>query len=396
MGPMNYYYLFICMLLFGVGDFLAVITKARISSVFAALLMFLFAFMSGLLPANVIDLAGLSQVAKWVTAFLTFHMGTMLNLRELAREWRTVLLSVIALITTILAILACIPLVGREAAMVAIPVMKGGVIATQIITVAAMEKGLQVAAAFAALVYAIHKFVGTPIASYCGLREADKVLSEYREGQLQLDRPEAAKQTAAIVLNKKPLYVRLNWDKYFTDFFCLAVTAFFAWLSILMQETTGLNHSIWALFLGATISFFELVPPKILERAKTVGFLNLALFAGIIPSMAGIHMKDLILMCYQMGIVFGATLLSTYLCFYLLPFWKIVGSRNLAVGITMANMIGFPATWLVANEIAAAVGTNEKEKDAILKKIMPAYVIAGFATVTTLSIVIAGIFEKFL
>jgi len=31
-----------------------------------------------------------------------------------------------------------------------------------------------------------------------------------------------------------------------------------------------------------------------------------------------------------------------------------------------------------------------------MKTIMPTYVIAGFATVTTLSIVIAGVFEKFL
>ncbi|MDR3561509.1 MAG: hypothetical protein P4N59_08750 [Negativicutes bacterium] len=391
MGPMNYFYLFVCLALFGIGDFLAVVTKARVSSVFAALLMFLFGFMSGLLPANVIDLAGLSQIAKWASAFLVFHMGTMINLRELVREWRTVLLSIIAMIATILAILACIPLVGKEAAVVAIPVMKGGIIATQIITTAAMAKGLQLAAAFAALVYAIHKFVGTPIASYCGVKEAEKILKEYREGRFSLDKQE---DTSGGV--KKPLYVRLNWERYFTDYFCLAVTAFFAWVAILMEQVTGLSYSIWVLLLGATVSFYEVVPPKLLDRAKTSGFMSMVVFASIIPSMAGIYMKDLVVLFYQMAVIFTATLISTYLCFYFLPLWKIVGSRNLAIGITMANMIGFPATWLVANEIAATVATNEQEKEIIMKTIMPSYVIAGFATVTTLSIVIAGIFEKFL
>jgi len=396
MGPMNYFYLFVCLALFGIGDFLAVVTKARVSSVFAALLMFLFGFMSGLLPANVIDLAGLSQIAKWASAFLVFHMGTMINLRELVREWRTVLLSVIAMIATILAILACIPLVGREAAVVAIPVMKGGLIATQIITNAAMAKGLQLAAAFAALVYAIHKFVGTPIASYCGVKEAEKILKEYREGKVSLENIGTAKQAPGGGEVKKPLYVRLNLDRFYTDYFCLAVTAFFAWVSILLEQATGLSYSIWVLLLGGTVTYFEVVPPKILDRAKTSGFMSMVVFASIIPSMAGIYMKDLLVLFYQMAVIFTATLLSTYLCFYFLPLWKIVGSRNLAIGITMANMIGFPATWLVANEIAATVATNEEEKAIIMKTIMPTYVIAGFATVTTLSIVIAGVFEKFL
>jgi hypothetical protein len=395
-NPMGYFYLFVCLALFGIGDFLAVITKARVSSVFAALLMFLFGFMSGLLPANIIDLAGLSQVAKWASAFLVFHMGTLINLRELAREWRTVLLSVIAMITTILAILACIPFVGREAAVVAIPVMKGGVIATQIITTAALAKGLQMAAAFAALVYAIHKFVGTPIASYCGVKEAEKILKKYREDQLLPEQSAGAQQTAAAVEVQKPLYVRRGWEKYFTEYMCLAVTALFAWVAVLLEKATGLSYSIWVLLLGATVAYYEVVPPKILDRAKTSGFMSMVIFASIIPSMAGIYMKDLVVLAYQMVVIFTATLISTYLCFYLLPLWKIVGSRNMAIGITMANMIGFPATWLVANEIAATVSTNEKEKEIIMKTIMPAYVIAGFATVTTLSIVIAGIFEKLL
>jgi len=393
-SPTGYFYLFVCLALFGIGDFLAVVTKARLSSVFVALLLFLFGFMSGILPANIIDQAGLSQVAKWASAFLVFHMGTLINLRELAREWRTVLLSVLAMLATILAILACIPLVGREAAIVAIPVMKGGIIATQIITTAALAKGLKLAAAFAALVYAMHKFVGTPIASYCGVHEAEKILQKYREGQLAMGSAVSAASGADGA--KKPLYVRLGWEKFFTDYFCLAVTALFAWLSVLIEKATGVSYSITVLFLGATIAYFGIVPPKILDRAKTSGFLTMVIFASIIPSMSGIYMKDIVLLFYQMVIIFVATLISTYLCFYFLPLWKIVGSKNLAIGITMANMIGFPATWLVANEIASTVAKNENEREIIMKTIMPTYVIAGFATVTTLSIVIAGIFEKFL
>ncbi len=65
-------------------------------------------------------------------------------------------------------------------------------------------------------------------------------------------------------------------------------------------------------------------------------------------------------------------------------------------GIAMAQLLGFPATYLIANEIATALTDDEEEKNAILKRIIPAYVVAGLASVTTISIIIAGIFVEFL
>lgn len=389
---MSYYYLFVCLGLFAVGDFLAVVTKARVSSVFTALILFLVGFMTGVIPADIIKQAGLSQVALWASSFLVFHMGTIINIKELAKEWRTIVLSIVAMVVVILSILLTIPFVGREAALVSIPVMKGGIIATQIITTEAMNRGLQMAAAFAALLYAIHKFVGTPIASFCGVKEAEAVLKEYREGKLSSVESEEEKEEE----EKQPRYVHLGLNKFFTEYTCLAITAFFAWISVVLDKSTGINYSIWCLLLGATVGYFELVPPRILDQAKTSGFMNMVVFAAIIPSMAKISLHQLMMLSYQMVIIFVATLIATYLCFYFLPFWKIVGSRNLAIGITMANMIGFPATWLVVNEVASTVAANQTEKNIILKRLMPAYVVAGFATVTTLSIVIAGITVKFL
>ena len=95
---MSYYYLFVCLGLFAIGDFLAVITKARMSSVFTALILFLIGFITGVLPADIIKQAGLSQVALWANAFMVFHMGTLINIKELAKEWRTVALSLVAMI----------------------------------------------------------------------------------------------------------------------------------------------------------------------------------------------------------------------------------------------------------------------------------------------------------
>ena len=75
-----FFYLFICLLFFGIGDILGVLTKAKVSAVFVSLFLFLIGFMSGLIPTDIIKLAGLTEIGKWGTVFLVFSMGTSINI----------------------------------------------------------------------------------------------------------------------------------------------------------------------------------------------------------------------------------------------------------------------------------------------------------------------------
>jgi len=392
------FYLFICLIIFTIGDVLGVATKAKLSSVFVALMIFLVGFLTGVLPKDIINQAMLSDIARWSSAFIVFHMGTMINMRELVREWRTVVMSVVAMGIAVVAIITIIPLIGKQSAVVSIPIINGGIVATQIMTSSALDKGLGLAAALGAIIYAVQKFVGTPPASLFGLREAKLILKEYREKGIA---EESLKNDGTANQQKTLLYERLGLTKYFTPFTCLGVTAFFAWLSWYLQGASSLigvriSYSIWALALGAVVGQIGIVPPKILEKGNSAGLLNMAIFAGIIPSLATIKVSDLTTLLFQTVAIFAAVLIATFLLVYFLPLWKIVGSRNLAVGISMAQLLGFPATYLISNEIATAVAENDKEREIVLKKIMPAYVVAGFASVTTLSIIIAGICTNFL
>ncbi len=384
-------FLFLTVLFFAIGDFLGVFTKAKLSSVFVAMFLFLVGFMTKMIPADMIQKAGLSQSAAWSAPLLIFHMGTMINIKELIDEWRTVVMAIISMIVGIIAVFAVIPLVGKEAAVVSIPIINGGIIATQIMTGAAMEKGFQTVAALGTLVYAIQKFVGTPPASYFGMREGRKVLEQFRAGKIQASTDEKK----AAVKETKVTFAKKN-EKYFTSFICMAIAAAAAFISRLIQEKTGLNASITALLLGTILSYSGAVPSAILDKAKVSGFLSFAVFASLIPSLAKISFGDLTTLGFQLLLIFAAFVVGTYILIYLLPTWKIVGSRDLAMGIAMAQLLGFPATYLIANEIATALTDDEEEKNAILKRIIPAYVVAGLASVTTISIIIAGIFVEFL
>ena len=390
--------LFICIFIFSIGDILGVATKARLSSVFVALMLFLVGFLTGVLPPDIIKQGMLSEVARWSAPFLIFHMGTMINIRELVNEWRTVVMSVIAMAVAAGSIFAIVPFIGMQSAVVSIPIINGGIVATQLMTEAALSKGFTLAAALGAIVYAIQKFVGTPPASFFGLKEAELILKNYRE------KGKAGAAAATTVVEERAgarLYRSLGLDKYYTPFTCLGVTAFFAWLSFYLQGVSrgmGINisYSIWALLLGAVAGHIGIVPERILDKGKSSGFLTMVVFAAIIPSLATIKVGDLQTLLYQTVLIFGAVMIGTFVFLYFLPTWKLVGSRNLAVGIAMAQMLGFPATYLIANEIATAVANDETEREIVLKKIMPAYVVAGFASVTSISIIIAGIFAGFL
>lgn len=385
-----YFFLFICLLFFGIGDVAGVATKAKLSSVFVSLFLFLIGFVTGIIPPDIIKVAGLSEIGKWATVFIVFSMGTTINLRELLAEWRTVATAVLSMLSLTVAGFALVPLIGYEETIVAIPILNGGIVATQMMTSAAMEQGFQIAAALGAILYAVQKFVGTPIASYFGLREANALLEEYRRTGVRPHFPGQVTDT-----EKKPTFFERH-KKYYGAFSSLALVGTFSWIDYLIQLATGLSATIWALILGAVVSYLGIVPPNILKHANSSGIFNIAVFASIIPSLAMIKVDDLITLSYATVVVFILSVAVLFVFFYVLPCWKLIGSRNLAMGVASCQLLGFPATYLIANEVAQAAAENDEEKQIILDRLMPKYLVGGFSTVTTFSVIIAGFFVPLL
>ena len=139
----------VVMVLFAVGDVVAKLTKARISSVFATLMLFLVLFVTGVLPADIIEKAGLSAASSWSVPMLLFAMGSMINLRQFMDEWRTVVTCWFGMLAVIIGVSLTIPIIGKEMALSAIPVVNGALPATQIMTEAATKAGYPLAAALA-------------------------------------------------------------------------------------------------------------------------------------------------------------------------------------------------------------------------------------------------------
>ena len=397
----GFMWLFVCIAIFSVGDLMGTVTKAKVSSVFVAMLLFLIGFMTGILPADIMDKAWLTEIGKWAAPFIVYHMGTMVKMNELKKEWRTVVIALWGMLVAVGAIYLAIPLIGKAAAYVSIPIINGGIVATQIMTAAALEKAavvggqegdiLKLAAALGTAVFAMQKLIGTPPTSYCAMKEAERIVADFRAGKAR-----SAEENSSLKPSEPGFFERHNLGRYYTPFVCLGVTAFFAWISMELGKATPINYSIWALVFGVGTSYAGLVPQSILDRGKASGLVTCVVFTSIIPALASIRIEDLKPLAFQTLVVFGVVLIALYVFIYLIPAWKIVGSKNLAMGLSMTQLLGFPAFFLIINEVAAAAGETEEEKEAVLAKLVPAFVVSNFISVTSVSIIIAGIFAPML
>src|SRR5699024_7489618 len=114
---------------FAIGDILAVKTKSIISMLFFASAFFIIAFWLGL-PTTIFADSTLLAIGQVMIAMLLVHMGTMLNLKQLKEQWKTVITALLAIVGVAIGILVLgAPIIGLEAAIVSASPVAGGVIA---------------------------------------------------------------------------------------------------------------------------------------------------------------------------------------------------------------------------------------------------------------------------
>ena len=395
----QYQAVFLILLIFFVGDLVGALTKAKISSMFVIMMGFLVLFLSGIYPANIMEISGFAGLAKLGQYFLLFNMGTSVDVNALKREWRTVLCAVIGMAAAILGCAVAIPLIGKEFALAAAPVVNGGIVATTTMVEACDNLGLDTAAALATFIYAVQKFIGTLPASNCGLSVANKLVEEIRSKHAADPNYSWYNELAGSSAAEKKTYFWEKFRKYYTTFICLAVAAAILLLSEFLGKLCQgwVNMSIWCMVLGIICRNTGLVPPNILrDFAKANGFFSFLSLCTIIPSLAKVDLSQLPTIGFAAVVIFVAVIAFTVIIFCFTPAWKIVGSKQLSIGIAMCQMIGYPGTELVATEITNAVAQTAEERDAVTNKIQTAYVISGFTSVTILSVFIASFLAKLL
>lgn len=374
----------IVLIVFALGDIVGKITKGKLSGMMVVMLLFLVGFLTKLIPADIIDQGGLTALSKLAIAMVLFNMGTTLNVKQLIEEWRTVLMAALCMLASCLVMLLVSPIIGFDTVLVGMPVINGAAMATSLMASAAAEKGLATAAALCAVIYSVQKFVGAPTASAMGIRYGKKLLKAYRENPAQFKKQETGNGTSA-----KVSFADKHKEWYSANVM-MALVAAGSWVAHILGDLTPINYSIWALLLGVVCAASGLVPTKPLQKSNSYGLMMVAVFGSIIPSLAKVSLSDLGTMAFQTIVLFAAALIGVALVGWVLPTWKLVGDKDLAVGIGVEQFLGFPSNVVICREVGDAVGETPEEKAFIEDTLNVPYVVGGITVITVLSTMLAG------
>ena len=112
--------------------------------------------------------------------------------------------------------------------------------------------------------------------------------------------------------------------------------------------------------------------------------------AVTVPSLAKVSLSDLGTMAFQTIVLFIAALIGVALVGWVLPTWKLVGDKDLAVGIGVEQFLGFPSNVVICREVGDAVGETLEEKAFIEDTLNVPYVVGGITVITVLSTMLAG------
>lgn len=381
----------VILLVFAVGDFISAKTKSIVSMMFVASVLFMVGFWVGL-PITIFQDAQIVGFGALMIGFLITHMGTLMSFSDLKQQWKTVIISIGAVIGIgVILFVVGSPILGREYAVASAPPISGGVVAAIIMGDAAKAKGLESIAVFATILVVVQGFFGYPVASFFLNRESKKLLKDFRENAVMNKVEDGIK--GDLVLKKK-LIPELPKDLQ-TSFILLAKMALVTLLSFqLANYTNGVIHKyVMCLLVGIAAREIGFLEENIFAKANGFGLAMVGLMAVIFGNLTQATPEMLLSLLFPIVVSLSLALVGIIITSCLLA--KLLGfSYNMAIAIGTSALFGFPGTFILSNEVSNANGKTEEERQFLLDEILPKMLVAGFITVTIASVVLAGFMSK--
>ncbi|MEK3988830.1 MULTISPECIES: hypothetical protein [Robertmurraya] len=391
--------LVILVLILFIGDLVAVRTKAWVPSVFVCAVLFLIGYWT-FFPQDIVALAGVpSVVAVMMMYLLITNMGTLLSIKELKAQWKTIVIALSGILGIVALLFAVGTFIfGYETIVVAIPPLVGGVVSALIMSEGAKEAGLASLSVFAIVIYVMQGFAGYPITSIVLKKEGKKLLEQYRNGQLSsIDQTLAKEETAATATapaQELKLFKHMP-EKYNTDFFKLfrlAVVSYLAYLvSTLLASVVSVSPFVLCLLFGVIAKSIGFLETQALQKANGFGFAIMALMLFIFDGLKQATPSMMLEIIWPLVGTIGLALIGMYI-FSFIAGKLLKVSKNMAFAVSLTALYGFPADYIITNEVIKSLTENEKEREMLTSHMLPPMLVGGFITVTIVSVVLAGIF----
>ena len=166
----------ICASAYLIGDFVAKITKAWVPSVFVTAVVLLLGYWT-VLPKELVSDSLLIPFGSTLGIYLLItHMGTVISLKQLIQQWRTIVVCLSGLLGMCLLDISSRLSWHKVLVIAGLPPLTGGIVAATMMQTAAADAGFETAAVFAIAMYCVQGFAGYPLTAICLQAEGRRLL----------------------------------------------------------------------------------------------------------------------------------------------------------------------------------------------------------------------------
>src|SRR5699024_7784704 len=338
---------------------------------------------TGIFPSEVLEQAHLVAIASVMPAPLIVHMGTMIPFEKIKNQYKAVLIALSGVFVAVIFILAIgVPVIGYKAAVSGAGPLTVGIIAFIITSEKLQEMGLVSLVTIPALILGVQKIIGMPIASFT-LR---KYALDFKNNMSGVKLKNNLENEEHIVKNNKFFLPR----KYQTPIVFLFLIFFGGAIAVTLDNLTGINYSLWALGIGLLGVLFGFYKDDMMKRANSFGITMALLIIVVMESVEDVTPKMFttylphVLLLLAVGIT--GLFIGGFIATKLLNWHRFKG-----ISVALTALFGFPADYILCEEVSRSVVENEDEKKEILDEILAPMLIGGFTTVTVASVLIASI-----
>lgn len=376
----------VLLLVFAISEIVAKVSKGWVPSVLVIMILMLAGFSTGLFPKTMIDDAGVSdELFKIACGLLVTHLGTLISRKEMAAQWKTVIISLMGVASiAIICLTLGTALFGFDNAVAATPPLAGGAIATAMMSTAANEAGKTSAALVAIVCLSLQGLIGYPLTSFCLKKETKRLVKLYRNGEFKAATAAAeekktekkrATSTTIILLKLALITLAAYWIDYATNSY--------------------VPMYVVCLLLGFAAHELKLVETDALHEASSYGFVMTVLMMGLFKTLASSGTDGI-------GSVIGISAALVGLATVAMGLMALLASKifkqsfYMCYAIVLNAFSGFPINMLITTE-AVNISTEEGEERAnITAEVMPKMLVASFVCVTIVSVLLAGVLVRFL
>ncbi|MEF3103086.1 hypothetical protein QFJ66_27760 [Raoultella terrigena] len=382
------------------GDVISTRTKAWVPSVFVCAVLFLGGYWT-FFPADIISRAGITApIAIMLMYLLITNMGTLLSLKELMRQWKTVIVVLAGIAGITVAVFAVsLLLFDRNTALITIPPLVGGIVSSLIMSQGASNAGLVDLSVLAILIYVMQGFAGYPLTAIMLQREGKALLTRYRSGEHHPDSAEDERTLLACGEEMMPrLFSRIptSYNSTYFKFLRLAMVGCLAWfVSELAKPIVSISPFVLCLFFGVVFTSLGFLEKHTLQKANGFGFAVMALMLFIFDTLNKATPDMLLRLLYPMAVLIATAVIGMFIVSWAVG--KALGvSGAMSFAISLTALYGFPADYIITNEAINSLTQDEKERQMLTQHMLGPMLVGGFISVTIVSVILAGILVGYL